>query len=74
MSSQANKKTRNRAYDLLIEIGRACEDAENDGRKENLHQFFGMVLYVITVFKCLDRTKLMKYEALSHTNLELHYI
>ncbi|EEE57921.1 hypothetical protein OsJ_08619 [Oryza sativa Japonica Group] len=40
---EANKKTRNRAYDLLIEIGRACEDAENDGRKENLHQFFGMV-------------------------------
>jgi hypothetical protein len=23
---QANKKTRNRAYDLLIEIARACED------------------------------------------------
>ncbi|KAL5212374.1 hypothetical protein ABZP36_023221 [Zizania latifolia] len=40
---EANKKTRNRAYDLLIEIGHACEDAENDGRKENLHQFFGMV-------------------------------
>ncbi|KAL6635240.1 hypothetical protein ACP70R_027911 [Stipagrostis hirtigluma subsp. patula] len=40
---EANKKTRNRAYDLLIEIARACEDAGNDGRKESLHQFFGMV-------------------------------
>ncbi|KAM0874680.1 hypothetical protein ACQ4PT_037239 [Festuca glaucescens] len=40
---EANKKTRNRAYDLLIEIGRACENAESDGRKDNLHQFFDMV-------------------------------
>ncbi|PUZ77935.1 hypothetical protein GQ55_1G413300 [Panicum hallii var. hallii] len=40
---EANKKTRNRAYDLLIEIARACEDAENDERKDSLHQFFGMV-------------------------------
>ncbi|KAM0891964.1 hypothetical protein ACQ4PT_026063 [Festuca glaucescens] len=40
---EANKKTRNRAYDLIILIGRACEDAENDGRKANLHQFFDMV-------------------------------
>ncbi|XP_044955784.1 RRP12-like protein [Hordeum vulgare subsp. vulgare] len=40
---EANKKTRNRAYDVLIEIGRACEDGENDGRKDSLHQFFDMV-------------------------------
>lgn len=40
---EANKKTRNRAYDVLIEIGRACEDAENDGRKDSLYQFFDMV-------------------------------
>ncbi|XP_062220493.1 uncharacterized protein LOC133919935 [Phragmites australis] len=40
---EANKKTRNRAYDLLIEIARACEDAGNDERKESLHQFFDMV-------------------------------
>nr|CAB3447920.1 unnamed protein product [Digitaria exilis] len=40
---EANKKTRNRAYDLLIEIARACEDAGNDESKESLHQFFGMV-------------------------------
>ncbi|KAL6911594.1 hypothetical protein ACP4OV_000399 [Aristida adscensionis] len=40
---EANKKTRNRAYDLLIEIARACEDAGNDGGNESLHQFFGMV-------------------------------
>jgi len=40
---EANKKTRNRAYDLLIEIARACEDAGNDVRKDSLHQFFGMV-------------------------------
>nr|CAB3451276.1 unnamed protein product [Digitaria exilis] len=40
---EANKKTRNRAYDLLIEIARACEDAGNDESRESLHQFFGMV-------------------------------
>ncbi|KAK3155461.1 hypothetical protein QOZ80_2BG0203570 [Eleusine coracana subsp. coracana] len=40
---EANKKTRNRAYDLLIEIARACEDTGSDERKESLHQFFGMV-------------------------------
>uniref|UniRef100_A0A804PP75 RRP12-like protein n=1 Tax=Zea mays TaxID=4577 RepID=A0A804PP75_MAIZE len=40
---EANKKTRNRAYDLLIEIARACENAGNDEGKEGLHQFFGMV-------------------------------
>ncbi|CAN6274197.1 unnamed protein product [Urochloa humidicola] len=39
---EANKKTRNRAYDLIIEIARACEDG-NGERKESLHQFFGMV-------------------------------
>lgn len=40
---EANKKTRNRAYDVLIQIGHAYGDEENGGNKENLHQFFNMV-------------------------------
>ncbi|XP_058079848.1 uncharacterized protein LOC131228033 isoform X2 [Magnolia sinica] len=40
---EANKKTRNRAYDLLIKIGHACGDEEHGGKKENLQQFFNMV-------------------------------
>ena len=40
---QANKKTRNRAYDMLVQIGHACRDEEKGGKKENLHQFFNMV-------------------------------
>lgn len=43
-SQQANKKTRNRAYELLVEIGRACGDEEQGGRREYLQQFFNMVL------------------------------
>ncbi|KAK8970767.1 hypothetical protein KSP40_PGU014929 [Platanthera guangdongensis] len=40
---EANKKTRNKAYDLLVEIGRACGDEERGGRTEKLHQLFSMV-------------------------------
>jgi len=43
LPSQANKKTRNRAYDILVEIGHAFGDEEKGGRKENLLQFFNMV-------------------------------
>lgn len=38
-----NKKTRNRAYDLLVEIGHACGDEEKGGKLENLHSFFNMI-------------------------------
>lgn len=41
---QSNKKTRNRAYDILVQIGHACGDEENGGKRENLYQFFQMVL------------------------------
>ncbi|XP_030530465.1 RRP12-like protein isoform X3 [Rhodamnia argentea] len=41
--SKANKKTRNRAYDILVEIGHACGDEEKGGRKEDLLHFFNMV-------------------------------
>jgi hypothetical protein len=41
---QANKKTRNRAYDILIQIGHPCGDEEKGGNRENLFQFFNMVL------------------------------
>ncbi|KAI3443520.1 hypothetical protein Pfo_000185 [Paulownia fortunei] len=40
---EANKKTRNRAYDILVQIGHACGDEEKGGKKEKLHQFFNMV-------------------------------
>ncbi|CAA2965615.1 RRP12 [Olea europaea subsp. europaea] len=40
---EANRKTRNRAYDILVEIGHACGDEEKGGKKENLYQFFNMV-------------------------------
>ncbi|XP_052181613.1 uncharacterized protein LOC127794500 [Diospyros lotus] len=40
---EANRKTRNRAYDILVQIGHVCGDEEKGGRKENLHQFFNMV-------------------------------
>lgn len=40
---EANKRTRNRAYDVLVQIGRAFGDEENGGGKENLYQFFNMV-------------------------------
>ncbi|XP_074269300.1 uncharacterized protein LOC141592498 [Silene latifolia] len=40
---EANKKTRNRAYDVLVQIGRAFEDEDISGKKGRLHQFFDMV-------------------------------
>ncbi|KAK2985261.1 hypothetical protein RJ640_009169, partial [Escallonia rubra] len=40
---EANRKTRNRAYDILVQIGHACGDEDRGGRKENLHQYFDMV-------------------------------
>ncbi|CAK9159241.1 unnamed protein product [Ilex paraguariensis] len=40
---EANKKTRNRAYDILVQIGHACGDEDKGGKKEVLHQFFNMV-------------------------------
>ncbi|CAL5339277.1 unnamed protein product [Camellia sinensis] len=40
---EANKKTRNKAYDVLVQIGHACGDEEKGGKRENLHQFFNMV-------------------------------
>ncbi|KAJ4957678.1 hypothetical protein NE237_024789 [Protea cynaroides] len=40
---EANKKTRNRAYDMLVEIGHACGDENRGGKKEFLQQFFNMV-------------------------------
>ncbi|KAL4572212.1 hypothetical protein LXL04_018982 [Taraxacum kok-saghyz] len=41
---EANKKTRNRAYDIIVEIGHACVDEEKGGNKENLFNFFNMVV------------------------------
>ncbi|KAI3709731.1 hypothetical protein L2E82_39497 [Cichorium intybus] len=40
---EANKKTRNRAYEIIVQIGHACVDEDNYGNKENLHNFFNMV-------------------------------
>ncbi|XP_020270530.1 RRP12-like protein [Asparagus officinalis] len=40
---EVNRKTRNRAYDLLVEIGHACGDEDQGGKKENLFEFFKMV-------------------------------
>ncbi|KAM3395018.1 RRP12-like protein [Capsicum galapagoense] len=40
---EANKKTRNRAYEILVKIGHACADEDRGGRKENLQQFFNMI-------------------------------
>lgn len=40
---EANKKTRTRAYDILVQIGHACGDEEKGGKKENLLQYFYMV-------------------------------
>ncbi|KAK4785190.1 hypothetical protein SAY86_001879 [Trapa natans] len=44
----ANKKTRNRAYGILIEIGHACGDEERGGRKENLLQLFNKIAANLT--------------------------
>lgn len=40
---EVNKRTRNRAYDVLVQIGHTFGDEENGGKKENLYQFFNMV-------------------------------
>ncbi|KAK4355750.1 hypothetical protein RND71_024721 [Anisodus tanguticus] len=40
---EVNKKTRNRAYEILVKIGHAYADEERGGRKENLQQFFNMI-------------------------------
>jgi hypothetical protein len=40
---QVNKRTRNRAYDVLVQIGHTFGDEEKGGKKENLYQFFNMV-------------------------------
>ncbi|XP_060189622.1 uncharacterized protein LOC132618605 [Lycium barbarum] len=40
---EANKKTRNRAYEILVKIGHAYADEERSGRKENLQQLFNMI-------------------------------
>jgi hypothetical protein len=48
LSMQTNKKTRNKAYDTLVQIGHIYEDEEKGGTKENLHQFFNMVLDIVS--------------------------
>uniref|UniRef100_A0A803NT89 RRP12-like protein n=1 Tax=Cannabis sativa TaxID=3483 RepID=A0A803NT89_CANSA len=40
---EANKKTRSRAYDIVVEIGHAFGDEDKGGKRENLNQFFNMV-------------------------------
>ncbi|VVA40350.1 PREDICTED: RRP12 [Prunus dulcis] len=40
---EANKKTRNRAYDILIQIGHAYGDEEKGGKRDDLLEFFYMV-------------------------------
>ncbi|CAN1843516.1 RRP12-like protein [Linum perenne] len=40
---EANKKTRNRAYDLLVQIGHAYGDEESGGKREDLYKLFNMV-------------------------------
>nr|GME01317.1 RRP12-like protein [Ipomoea batatas] len=46
---EANKRTRNRAYDILVQIGHACADEERGGKKEHLEQFFNMVLSLVAL-------------------------
>ncbi|XP_022961179.1 RRP12-like protein [Cucurbita moschata] len=40
---EANKKTRNRAYDILVQIGHACMDDNKGGKIDYLYQLFNMV-------------------------------
>ncbi|ESW26550.1 hypothetical protein PHAVU_003G128600 [Phaseolus vulgaris] len=40
---EVNKKTRNRAYEILVEIAHAFGDEERGGNRENLNNFFQMV-------------------------------
>ncbi|XP_010509765.1 PREDICTED: RRP12-like protein isoform X2 [Camelina sativa] len=41
---EVNKKTRSRAYDVLVQIGHAYADEENGGDNEQLHGYFNMVV------------------------------
>lgn len=43
-TKESNKKTRNAAYDLLIEIGHGMQDQETGGSRERLMQFFTMIV------------------------------
>lgn len=49
---QANKKTRNRAYNLLVKIGHVYEDEEGGG-KDNLLQLFNLVIKAFLLLKHL---------------------
>ncbi|KAL9659403.1 hypothetical protein QQ045_024209 [Rhodiola kirilowii] len=40
---EANKKTRNRAYDMLVQIAHVYRDEDKGGEKEKLLRFFNMV-------------------------------
>ncbi|XP_004301905.1 PREDICTED: uncharacterized protein LOC101293210 [Fragaria vesca subsp. vesca] len=40
---ETNKRTRDRAFDILVQIGHACGDAERGGTREHRHKFFDMV-------------------------------
>uniref|UniRef100_A0A7N0UJ95 RRP12-like protein n=1 Tax=Kalanchoe fedtschenkoi TaxID=63787 RepID=A0A7N0UJ95_KALFE len=40
---EANKKTRNRAYEMLVQIAHVYGDEDKGGKKENLQRFFNMV-------------------------------
>ncbi|KAH0970908.1 hypothetical protein GBA52_023064 [Prunus armeniaca] len=41
--TEAHNKTRNRAYDILVQIGHAYGDEEKGGKREDLLKFFYMV-------------------------------
>ncbi|KAF8110205.1 hypothetical protein N665_0086s0044 [Sinapis alba] len=41
---EVNKKTRSRAYNVLVQIGHAYADEENGGDNEKLHGYFNMVV------------------------------
>ncbi|KAF5185392.1 Rrp12-like protein [Thalictrum thalictroides] len=40
---EANKKTRNRAYEIIVQIGHAIGDEEQGGKRENLQRYFNLV-------------------------------
>lgn len=40
---EVNKKSRNRAYEVLVQIGHACGDEEAGGKREYLFQIFNMI-------------------------------
>ena len=55
-STQTNKRTRDRAFDILVQIGHACGDAERGGTREHRHKFFDMVLNFFQTFLFENRT------------------